>query len=84
MFIQNWNEALEKKDGSTLGMMSAVQLAKLNLCLKKLEGTGIDLETCVDFYLKHNTSVNAQTKLLEAVISPPPLKPSPAVSVTPL
>jgi len=67
LFIQTWNEALEKEDSSTLGMMSAVQLAKLNLCLKKLEGTGIELETCVDFYLKHNNTVNAQTKFLEAV-----------------
>lgn len=67
LFIQTWNEALEKEDSSTLGMMSAVQLAKLNLCLKKLEGTGIDLETCVDFYLKHNNTVNAQTKFLEAI-----------------
>jgi site-specific recombinase XerC len=67
LYIQNWNDALEKGDSSTLGMLSAIQLAKLNLCLKKLEGTGIELETCVDFYLKHNNTVNAQTKFLEAI-----------------
>ncbi len=38
LYIQNWNDALEKRDSSTLGMLSAIQLAKLNLCLKKLEG----------------------------------------------
>ena len=67
LYIQHWNEALEKKDSLTLGTLSAVQIAKLNLCLKKLEGTGVELETCVDFYLKHNNTVNAQTKFLEAV-----------------
>ena|GEM_PF-1788192 len=66
-WVRDWNEALEKENAATLSTMSAVDKAELNVCFKLLDGTGVTLRQCVEYYLEHNPSNSSKLSFSEAV-----------------
>ena len=66
-WIRDWNESLDKADQTNLNTMSAVDKAQLNVCLKKLDGTGVSILDCVDYYLTHNPVNSSKLSIVEAI-----------------
>lgn len=66
-WIRDWNESFDKADQSNLDTMSAVDRAQLNVCLKKLDGTGVSILECVDYYLTHNPVNSSKLSIEEAI-----------------